>query len=1045
MNRIEQAERDSQNRVVRMIERSLGYRNLGSLQHRADNAPVREADLRTWLAGRGVSSTLITRAVARLTDAAAIGGGQTLYGANRAVYDLLRGGVKVKDDGDSLTPTVWLIDWVNPEANDFAVAEEVTVHGEHTKRPDVVLYINGIALGVLELKRSAVSVADGIRQNVVNQQHDFIEPFFATVQLVFAGNDSEGLRYGTVGTTEPYYLTWKEERPGWQPGDPKDTRYVPADACDAGTLALDCDLARLLGKRRFLEFVHDFVVFDAGTKKLARHNQYFGVRAAQRKIRQREGGIVWHTQGSGKSLTMVWLARWILERVTGSRVLIVTDREELDKQIKGVFADVGETVYRTSSGADLVAVLNENEEPLVCSLVHKFGRSGEAATAEFAAEIEAARGRGYSPKGDVYVFVDEAHRTQSGLLHKAMRALLPDAVFIGFTGTPLLAKHKQTTHAQFGPFIHTYTFDEAVRDRVVRDIRYEARDVDQTLGSARRVDERFEALLAGSHRSDADREEIKRRWATLKKLYSSRDRLQRIAADIVEDMRLRPRLKTGRGNALLVTGSVYEACAYYEIFEDTPLAGKTAIVTSYRPHVSDINNQPTAEGRGEAQRKYDVYRRMLARHFRTSEDEAAARVEEFETAVKDRFVKQPGQMKLLIVVDKLLTGFDAPPATYLYIDKPMRDHGLFQAICRVNRLDGDDKEYGYVVDYRDLFGALAGAIDDYTGGALAGYDTEDVEGLLARRLDEAKRDLDDALDAVRALFEKVEPPQDTPQVLRYFGTTEPGDAAALAATELQRSALYKAVRRLVRVYADVQDDMAGAGYTDAEAAVVAAEVRRYERTVEAVRANSGDARDTSYYDPHMRQLLDDYVRAEDSETVAKLDEMGLVEMIVERGIGVAEKSLPGGIRESETTVAETIENNVRRVIIDKRQANPAHYDKMSELLTALIEARRAKALEYADYLARIEALSKQVVYPSGTSTYPASMNTHGRRALYDNLGRDEALALRVDEAVRGALTDDWRGHPVKEKAVLYEIRAALGAHADRADDVFAIVERQREY
>ena len=1044
MNGIEQAERETQTRVVRLIER-FGYRPLGSLQHVYDNAPIRQDDLRAWLRGRGVPEALVTRAVTQLTDAAAIGGGRSLYDANRDVYDLLRGGAKVKGDSDDLTSTVWLVDWANPEANDFAVAEEVTVVGEHTKRPDVVVYVNGIALAVLELKRSAVSVAEGIRQNVVNQQSTFIESFFAPVQLVMAGNDSEGLRYGTVGTTEPYYLTWKEERPGWASGDPRDAKYVPADECDAGTVALDCDLARLLGKRRFLEVVHDFVVFDAGVKKLARHNQYFGVKAAQAKIRKREGGIVWHTQGSGKSLTMVWLARWILENVPRSRVLIVTDRVELDEQIEAVFTGVRETIYRTSSGADLVATLNEPEEPLVCSLVHKFGRTDDASVAEFASEIQAARRGGYSPKGDVYVFVDEAHRTQAGDLHDAMRALLPDAVFIGFTGTPLLTTHKAATHSRFGAFVHTYTFDEAVNDHVVRDIRYEARDVNQRLGSAKRVDERFEALLADSARSDADREDLKQRWATLKKLYSSKDRLQRIAADIAEDMRRRPRLKTGHGNAILVTGSVYEACAYYEIFEGTPLKGKTAIVTSYRPHVSDINNQPTAEGKGEAQRKYDVYRRMLADHFRTSEDDAAGRVQEFETAVKERFVKEPGQMKLLIVVDKLLTGFDAPPATYLYIDKPMRDHGLFQAICRVNRLDGDDKEYGYVVDYRDLFGALAGAIDDYTGGAFDAYDTEDVGGLLTRRLDEARRDLDDALDAVRALFEKVEPPGEIQDVLRYFGTTEPGDAEALAATEPQRAALYKAVRRLVTVYADVSDEMTEAGYTPPQAASIADEVRRYQRTVEAVRANSGDARDTSYYDPHMRQLLDDYVRADDSEQVATLDNMGLVEMIVERGIGVAEKALPGGIRESETTVAETIENNVRRVIIDKRQANPVHYDKMSELLTALIEARRTKALEYREYLEQIEALTRQVVQPTHTADYPASMDSHARRALFDNLGRDEALAARVDAAVRAALTDDWRGHPVKEKAILYEIRAALGDQAGRAADVFAIVEEQREY
>ena len=1045
MNRIHQAERVTQNRVVQLLTRPLGYRSLGNWERRPGNAAIEEGLLRNWLRQRGTDESLVTRALTKLQDAAAIGGGRNLYDANKAVYGLLRYGVKVKADGADHTSTVWLVDWNDPEANDLAVAEEVTVHGHHEKRPDVVVYVNGIALAVLELKRSSVSVADGVRQNIINQQREFIEPFFAPVQLVLAGNDSEGLRYGTVGTTEPYYLTWKEERPGWTPDASPDTKYIPADECDGGANALDCALSRLLDPRRLLELVHDFVVFDAGTKKLARHNQYFGVRAAQTRVQRREGGILWHTQGSGKSLTMVWLARWIRETITDSRVLIVTDRVELDAQIEKVFTGVGEPIHRTTGGADLVATLNRPVPPLVCSLVHKFGPSEDESVAEFANAVRQAAGEGYSPKGDIYVFVDEAHRTQSGTLHEAMRALLPNAVFVGFTGTPILKDEKKRTHDRFGPFIHTYKFDEAVADGVIRDIRYEARDIDQNLGSKKRIDRRFERLIAREGLSDDDRARLTERWATLRKLYSSQERLQRIVSDILDDMDAKPRLRTGHGNAILVTSSVYEACKVYELFQDTELRGKCAVVTSYRPHVSDIKSQPTAEGQNEALLKYEIYRRMLADYFREPEDEAAGKTEAFEMAVKERFVETPGQMKLLIVVDKLLTGFDAPPATYLYIDKPMRNHGLFQAICRVNRLDGDDKDYGYVVDYRDLFNALASTIEDYTGGAFEAYDPDDVAGLLNKRLDHARQDLDQALEQVRALLDGVEPPRETTQILHYFCAREGADADELQANKARRDLLYKVVRALVRTYADLADEMPEAGYTAVEAAAVKQEVYQAEKTAEAVRVASDDRADTSYYDPHMRQLLDEFVRADDAEIVASFNDIGLVELIVERGIGAAEKVLPGGLRENADTIAETIENNVRRVIIEKRSTNPKYYEDLSDQLDALIEARRERAEEFAAYLQQLEALTRQAARPEESKDYPDAMNTSALRALYDNLDRDEALASGVHAAIHSARLDGWRGHAVKEKKVLYAIEDALGNHAERAPAVFAIAETQREY
>jgi len=339
MSDVGQIERKTQDRIVELFRDRLGYRYLGNRQYRPNNSSVEEADLRAWLRKRGTSEALITRALHRLGQAASLGEGRRLYDANREVYGLLRYGVKAREAAGEQNRTVWLVDWERPENNDFAVAEEVTVLGPSDKRPDVVLYVNGIALAVLELKRSTVSVGEGIRQNLGNQKRDFIRPFFTTVQLEMAGNDTEGLRYGTIETREKYYLQWREE--------------------GGETNLLDRHLMQLCDPARLLEIVHDFIVFDAGAKKICRHNQYFGVRAARERVMRREGGIVWHTQGSGKSLTMVWLAKWIRENIENSRVLIITDRTELDEQIEKVLKGVDEDIYRTKDGVDLISQLDE--------------------------------------------------------------------------------------------------------------------------------------------------------------------------------------------------------------------------------------------------------------------------------------------------------------------------------------------------------------------------------------------------------------------------------------------------------------------------------------------------------------------------------------------------------------------------------------------------------------------------------------------------------------------------------------------------------------
>jgi type I restriction enzyme R subunit len=1009
MTDVGQIERFTQNRVVELFHKQLDYQYLGNWIDRENNSNIEEDILRKYLSKKGYTQTLISKAINELTRTAT-NQSKSLYDINKNIYTLLRYGVNVKEDAGKNTSTVKLIDWENPPENDFAIAEEVTVIGENTKRPDVVLYVNGIALGVLELKRSTVSVFEGIRQNLDNQNQTFIRPFFATIQLIMAGNDTEGIRYGVIETPEKYYLKWKENSNIENP--------------------LDKHIIQLCQKERFIELLHDFIVYDRGIKKICRQNQYFAVKASQQSLQRREGGIIWHAQGSGKSLIMVWIAKWANENINDARVLIITDRDELDKQIEKTFLGVSEKIVRTRSGKDLIEKLNATTPQLICSLVHKFARKDEADYNGYIEELRRSLPRDFKAKGDIYVFVDECHRTQSGKLHDAMNLILPNAIFIGFTGTPLLKKDKKKSIEVFGKYIHTYKFDEAVKDKVVLDLRYEARNVDQNITSQAKIDQWFDAKTRGL--TDYAKIELKKRWGTMKRVLSSQSRLEKIVADIILDMATKDRLQSGEGNAMLVSGSIYQACKYYELFQNAGLK-KCAIVTSYIPTINDIKGESTGEDSlTDKLKQYEVYQKML-----DGKDP-----ETFEDEVKQKFVDEPARMKLLIVVDKLLTGFDAPSATYLYIDKSMRDHGLFQAICRVNRLDGDDKEYGYIIDYKDLFKSLEKSIDDYTSEAFDEYEKEDVEGLLTDRLALGKKRLDEALEQIKALCEPVALPKDSLAYIRYF-CGSPEKKEDLKETEQKRIALYKHTVALIRAYADIANEMGEAGYTPEEVEQIKTDVRHYEDVRGEIKQASGDAIDLKAYEPDMRHLIDTYISAEESVTIFAFYNMTLIELIVERGEDAVD-ALPKGIARNTEAVAETIENNIRRLVIDEMPTNPKYYENMSTLLDELIKERKEEVRNYKKYLARIVELTKKVKNPAKSATYPTSLNSNAKRALYDNLSKDEKLTIALDAEIYHIKKDGWRGNIIKEREVKYAIRKHVDDDTE-VDRIFELVKNQSEY
>jgi type I restriction enzyme R subunit len=1016
MNLIIKPERETQNRLLALFRNELNYRYLGDWSDRPNNSNIEEEILTRYLKTREYSADQISRAIYRLRTEAT-NPNRSLYDNNHAVYGLLRYGVPVKVDAGKVTETVHLIDWKRPDKNDFAIAEEVTLRGSLERRPDLVIYINGVAVGVIELKNSYSSIGNGIRQSLSNQQKEFNEWFFTTVQLIFAGNDSEGLRYGCIKTEEKYFLKWKED-------EQDDTRFK-----------LDKYLLKMCQKDRLIELMRDFVLFDGGVKKLPRVHQYVGVKRAQEHVNAYKGGIIWHTQGSGKSIVMVLLARWILENKPNARVLVLTDRDELDKQIERVFHDAGETIYRTSSGRDLMQQLGQAKPRLLCSLVHKFGKKGAS---DFDAFIEELKQQPSPAVGELFVFVDECHRTQSGRLHKTMKALLPGAVFIGFTGTPLLKKDKATSLEVFGGYIDTYKFNEAVEDEVVLDLVYEARDIPQRVDSEYQVDAWFDAKTRGLN--DWQKAALREQWGTMQKVLSSRSRMERVVQDVTFDFGVKPRLSSERGNAMLVASSIYEAVKYFELFERTVFKGKCAVVTSYNPQAKDVTLEETgANTETDKQFLYKTYKALLKDVIAQP---GKTQTETYEDEVKKLFKDQPANMRLLIVVDKLLTGFDAPPCTYLYIDKSMQDHGLFQAICRTNRLDGEDKEFGYIVDYKDLFKKVQGAMSVYTSELDDSAGGASPEVLLQDRLKAGRERLEEAREGIALLCEPVEPPKGVLEHIQFFcGNTEiPED---LQAREPLRVALYKGTAALVRAFANISDDLVDAGYSNTEIVRLKQEVNDTVKLRETIRQASGETIDLKSYEADMRHLIDTYIHADAARPISDFGQTGLVELIVKSGIADAVKKLPQGIRKNPAAVAETVANNVRSTIVREYLNDPAFYDKMSALLNEIIADLRARRISYEEFLKRVAELAKKLVAGQEQDT-PEQISTRGVRALYSNLSRNKDLAIKIDEAVKKVRPADWRGTQAKRLVVKQALWKIL-QDGDEVERIFRIIERHEEY
>ena len=603
-------------------------------------------------------------------------------------------------------------------------------------------------------------------------------------------------------------------------------------------------------------------------------------------------------------------------------------------------------------------------------------------------------------------------------------------------------------------YIHTYKFHEAVADKVILDLKYEARDVPQRLTSPKAIEDYFAQKTRTLN--NFQKAVLRKRWATMEELMSAEERKARIVASIIHDFDTKPRLNNNRGTAILVAASIYDACHYLRIFQTKSFGQYCGIITSYEPNQNAISREPA---NSDERNKFDTYTKHVLKNGQTTkacEDEA-----------KRRFIKEPANLKLLIVVSKLLTGFDAPSCTYIYLDNELHDHNLFQAICRTNRLDGDDKDYGHIVDFKELFGDVQEAIAVYSSDELdidqGGGGDNNVQ--LKDWLVEGKKQLDAAREALRYLCEPVPLPREMEQYLHYF-CGNASNPSALAETEPLRVSFYKAVAAFVRAYADLAQNLIEAGYSDAEVAALQKEAEFYSDTRAAIKKHSGEELDIKPFEADMRHLLNTYIQADPAADLGNLNSLSLTELIIKTGIHDAiARTLNEKGKLSKNAIAEGIINNVRKTIIRDQLTDPRFYAEMSKLLDDLIKQSRTDSIAYEAFLKKAEELVKRMAQKDTVAGIPAVL--HGKPEaiiIYHNLPdiladgvsvvREDGpweqveratLALKIDQAMREEAQAGWKGDEAKERLVQNFLHLIMSRNRAATQAVFDIIKNQPGY
>ena len=869
-----------------------------------------------------------------------------LVRTSEKIYDALLLGKSYPEtvgDGKMLSFNLRYIDWDNPLNNVFHVTEEFAVDSrdrQHNARPDIVLFINGIPFAVIECKAPHIPAEEAVGQMIRNQQAAYIPQLFKFAQLVVATNKN-AVKYATVGTPKKFWSVWKEQDDEWL-----QTR-LKALVPDRMPTEQDRNTVSLFSSERVFELIRYFILFDANVKKVCRYQQFFAVREIMKTIAEsdehgnRQSGVIWHTQGSGKSLTMVMLAKTILMELKDChpRVVIVTDRKELDAQIAATFAHTRLTPARATSGRHLVELVNSARADVITSIINKFNTVERQ-------EIK-------NPSRDIFVLVDESHRSNYGLMATRMRSVFPNACYIGFTGTPLM-KSEKNTMARFGRLIHKYTIRDGVEDGAIVPLIYEGRFVEQKVD-----EENIDLWFKQTTRrlTEAQREDLRRKWSSIRRLTSTDARIKRIALDISEHF-IEGYKDTGF-KAMLATNYKRDAIRYLECFEQFGDLNCAVVISppDMREGVDDVDE-------GADDLVVSFWNKMMQQY---------GDADRYEEAIKNRFCD--GEIDILIVCSKLLTGFDAPLCQVLYIDKELKEHGLLQAIARTNRLH-EGKDYGLIVDYRGLIEKLDTAMDMYSGAGLENFDGGDLKGVVV--------DVMSAIGNLRSAYTQLV------ELFAPVGSISDAEAVEvfLADDKIRQDfyTLLCAFGRALHLVLNAEQ---------AYNALSKEERQKYQDTFiffskvrRSVKLQYCDAIDNAEYEPLMQNLLDTHL------SVAGLKKITSPIDILNKDDFEKELEELGSLRSK----ADAIASRMTRSISEKRDENPAYYDSFSKRIRDALALYKEKVISEAEYLAKMRTIMGDYHAGRSTVSYPERIknNVHAQAffgvltALFDEV-EDERI------------------------------------------------------
>lgn len=910
-----------------------------------------------------------------------------LIKTNEKIFDLLNLGKSYQEnlpDGNKSSFNLKYIDWETPSNNAFHVTEEFSVERFGVKdnaRPDIVLFVNGIPFAVIECKKASISMAQGIEQMIRNQSKDYIPQLFKFVQIVMSTNKNETM-YATTGTPKKFWSVWQEEENAWLDG------IVEKAVKDRMPTKQDKDIVSLFYPDRLLELTRFFTLYDKDEKKICRYQQYFAIKEILKTVEKRDdkgnrqSGVIWHTQGSGKSLTMVMFARYMLAKLINEepKVILVTDRIDLDKQIRDTFIHSRIKAFRANSGEHLARLIADNNACVVTTLVHKFK------TVAKQSEPNLSR--------DIFVLVDESHRSEYGEMYNHMKKIFPNACYLGFTGTPLMKKDKNTM-IKFGRLIHKYTIADGVRDKTIVPLLYDGRMIDQTVNK-KAIDTQLDIITR--HLNEKQKEEVKKKWARLERIASSEQRIKLVAFDINEHFLREYKCKGAQFKGMLAVYRKVDAVKYLDAFEELGDLNVAVVISS--PDLRDDVEEVDEESLSRVRRFWD---KMMKRYG----DE-----EKYEEAIKNEFVNGDN-IDLLIVVDKLLTGFDAPRASVIYIDKPMKEHTLLQAIARVNRLY-DGKDFGLIVDYRGLFDKLDEALGIYSGeGGLENFDPEDLKG--------AVYDIITVIGSLRQSYSDLKeifiPVKNKNDVEEY---------EVLLADEELRNKFYETLSTLGRYLKfalsseNVYKAMGGEELDKYKKAF-----KFYTEIRRSVMRRYSDSIDHKEYELKMQKLMDNYIAAE-----------GIIHItapvnIMDREAFDIELERLGSVKAK----ADAIHTRMTKHINEHYFENPAYYKRFSERIEEIIQTYKEKRLSDVELLARLRKTLDDLRNGADNVDCPVTLknNAHAR-AFYGVIcdivepsnteGMTEilaTLALSIDSIIDRLTKVDWHNNPDVHNKIAQEI------------------------